>query len=53
MERRISLTVVVLACIGFLISDPTRADIPAPPVNQTLGLPDVLANNLEEADCRV
>ena len=29
------------------------ANIPAPPVNQQIGMPDSLFNDLEEADCRI
>ena len=28
------------------------ADVPAPPVNQSIGLPDILIGDLAEADCR-
>jgi hypothetical protein len=29
------------------------ADVPAPPANQQIGIPDGIFNNLEEADCRL
>ncbi len=37
--------------LGFAIGS-VRADVPAPPVNQTLGMLDVIFTELEEADCR-
>jgi hypothetical protein len=41
----LTLSIMLFAANGF-------ADIPAPPVNQTLGFPDVSIGSLDEADCR-
>ena len=41
----LTISIMLLAGNGF-------ADIPAPPVNQSIGMPDGIMNNLVEADCR-
>ncbi len=42
----------ILAIIIMLFVTTGIAEIPAPPVNQTLGMPDTVQNNLVEAECR-
>jgi len=41
----LTLSIMIIAANGF-------ADIPAPPVNQSLGTPDSVLNNMVEAECR-
>ncbi len=43
----------VIAGMTLLLAGTARADVPAPPVNQYIGFPDVLYDDLVEADCRV
>ena len=43
---KLMLIIMLLATNGF-------ADIPAPPVNQSIGIPDTVMNNLAETECRV
>lgn len=43
----LSATLVVAVC------ERGWPDVPAPPVNQTLGMPDVMGDALTEAECRV
>ena len=51
--KRITLSVLVtLAAMSMLFVGVTRADVPAPPANQDLGILDGIFNNLEEDDCR-
>lgn len=52
MARSLLLTVVVSG-LTLLIVGPVPGDVPAPPVNQTIGMLDTVAGNLDEADCRV
>ena len=51
-NKKISL-IFTIASIILLFSVAVRADIPAPPANQQLGISDGVFNNLLEADCRV
>jgi hypothetical protein len=44
---------IVLGIIGLVLPSTTWAAVPAPPVNQELGQPDVAFGSLTEADCRV
>ena len=43
---------VVIAGISLITTGPAWADVPAPPVNQTIGMRDVAIGNLSEALCR-
>ena len=52
MQIRLVVPVVIAGMALFLAST-GRADVPAPPVNQTIGRTDVLIGELTEADCRV
>ncbi|NIN35500.1 MAG: hypothetical protein GTO60_10580, partial [Gammaproteobacteria bacterium] len=52
MKRKIySLTLVLALTLAFAV--PALADIPAPPANQQVGIPDGIFNSLAEADCRL
>ncbi len=44
---------IVIGGIALSLPSATWADVPAPPVNQNLGMLDASFNALEEADCRV
>ena len=52
MKRKV-LVSVAIAGIAMFFASAGWADVPAPPVNQTLGMPDILTGELEEADCRM
>ena len=52
-ESKTVLAIVVTVVIMLLSSGTVGANIPAPPVNQTLGFYDTIFNNLTEDDCRV
>jgi hypothetical protein len=52
-ERKTVLAIVVTVVITLLSFGTVGANIPSPPVNQTLGFYDTIFNDLEEADCRV
>ena len=45
----VSVALMLFVCVAAI----SFADIPAPPVNQNLGLPDGIFNNLLTSDCRV
>jgi hypothetical protein len=47
----ISFTIVLGFILAFAL--PVLANVPAPPVNQTIGIPDTTFDNLTEADCRL
>jgi hypothetical protein len=48
-----NITIITALTISFmLLAANGFTDIPAPPVNQLLGMPDGIFNNLVEADCR-
>jgi hypothetical protein len=51
MCRNRLLLLAITILIGSLVS-PSWADVPAPPVNQVIGLRDVLLENQTEATCR-
>lgn len=40
------------AVFGIVYTLPAQADVPPPPVNQNMGIPDGVFNNLVEANCR-
>jgi hypothetical protein len=44
---------IVIAGMTLFLASASWADVPAPPVNQTIGMDDVLFHDAEEADCRV
>jgi hypothetical protein len=52
-QKKSLLTVIFTLGITLFIAGLLRADIPAPPVNQTIGIDDVSVGELAEADCRV
>ncbi len=47
-----SLLLAAIAGLSWCVTSTGWADVPAPPVNQTIGMPDVLSGELTEADCR-
>ena len=54
--KPMSAKYVLFTAIGGLmlcVASTGWTDVPAPPVNQTIGMPDVLFGELTEADCRV
>jgi hypothetical protein len=51
MYRRFVLFAAV-ASLGLVVVGTEWAAVPAPPVNQSIGMPDVLYGELTEADCR-
>jgi hypothetical protein len=54
MNQNKSLITAVLALwIIVVLAGLVSANVPAPPVNQSIGFDDTIFNNLEEADCRV
>jgi hypothetical protein len=49
-----NMTIITALTISIMLfSGNGFADIPAPPVNQSIGMPDGILNDLLEADCRV
>jgi hypothetical protein len=54
MQQKKSLVTVVLTLgIILVLAGVVSANVPAPPVNQTIGFADTIFNNLLEADCRI
>jgi hypothetical protein len=53
MQRKILYLIFIIASITLLFTFTVRADIPAPPANQQLGINDGVFNSFLEADCRV
>ena len=53
MKRSKLSLLALVGCIVLLPAGVTMADVPAPPVNQSLGMPDVRFSALTEAECRV
>ena len=51
MYRRLVLFAAV-ASLGLVVVGTEWAAVPAPPVNQNIGMHDVLYGELTEADCR-
>lgn len=41
-----------VASLGLYAAAPSWANVPAPPVNQFLGIPDTMSTNLTETQCR-
>jgi hypothetical protein len=52
LEKKIIALIAIAALYNVLFTASGKADVPAPPANQLLGLDDGIFNNLEEADCR-
>ena len=52
MKRKV-LVSVALAGIAMFFGSAGWADVPAPPVNQVIGMDDIALGALSEADCRV
>jgi hypothetical protein len=50
--RKLILVSIALAGIGLLFGSASSAAIPAPPVEQSIGMLDTVAELLMEADCR-
>ena len=48
MKRKALTVLVTLAVMSMLFAGVTRADVPAPPANQDLGILDGIFNNLTE-----
>lgn len=51
--QRANLLFIVVACIAQSFSGSTWADVPAPPVNQIIGMDDIRFSILEQEDCRI
>ena len=47
------LSIIIIAVCMLVFPYALWADVPAPPVNQSLGFDDTIFNNLVEAECRV
>ncbi|MHB8864920.1 MAG: hypothetical protein ACYC6N_21135 [Pirellulaceae bacterium] len=47
-----SVLFAIIASLSWYVANTGRADVPAPPVNQMIGMPDTLFGELTEADCR-
>jgi hypothetical protein len=52
MKKTLPL-IVTIAGVALFFAGVAMADVPAPPVNQTLGFEDIAFNALSEADCRI
>jgi hypothetical protein len=50
LRKYVSLAFILVFTLAFAL--PILADIPPPPLNQTIGIPDGIFNNLDEAECR-
>ncbi|MEW6599783.1 MAG: hypothetical protein AB1499_02320 [Nitrospirota bacterium] len=55
IRNNLSALFNIILAIGFLLVFPlfAQANVPPPPANQQIGIPDGIYNNLEEADCRL
>ncbi|MCJ7819641.1 MAG: hypothetical protein MUP53_00435 [Bacteroidales bacterium] len=51
--RKTFFSIAVISVFTLACALHALAVVPAPPVNQTIGVPDGIFNNLEEADCRI
>jgi len=52
MLKKILCSMAIPATLTFAFALPAGAAVPPPPVNQTIGIPDSVFNELAEADCR-
>lgn len=52
MLKKILYTLAMPAALAFTYALPVQADVPPPPVNQNIGIPDGVFNTLVEANCR-
>ena len=50
---KITVNILMVLSLILMISLPLRADIPAPPVNQIIGINDGVFIDLDEEDCRL
>ncbi len=50
--RSKSILATAAVCLAFLPARTAPAEVPAPPVNQTIGMLDVLTGAMRESDCR-
>ena len=48
-----SVLFAAIVAVSLCVASTGWTDVPAPPVNQTIGMLDVLIGELTEADCRV
>jgi hypothetical protein len=53
MMKKMLPSILTLAGVTLLFASVSVADVPAPPVNQTIGIDDVSLGDLSEADCRI
>ena len=51
--KKVLPLIAVIAGFALLFASMGFADVPAPPVNQDIGMPDVEFSDLTEADCRM
>jgi hypothetical protein len=47
------LSLIAIAGVVLLFAGAGLADVPAPPVNQDIGMPDIVFGDMEEQECRV
>ena len=52
MKAKVLCTSILLVAVMLLMVAASWATVPPPPVNQIIGLPDGIFNNLDEAGCR-
>ena len=50
--RSQSILATAAVCLAFLPAGTAPAEVPAPPVNQTIGMLDVLTGSMNQSDCR-
>jgi hypothetical protein len=50
--RRTFASIAVMSVLGLALALPALAAVPPPPVNQTIGVPDGIFNDLTESECR-
>ena len=51
--KKLAILIVAMAALSMFFASVSIANVPAPPVNQTIGLPDVEFDGNTEAECRV
>ena len=52
MQKKVISLIAITALFTFFFAGAGRADIPAPPANQLLGIDDGIFNDMSEAECR-